>query len=175
MKKKLFHCFQPMAIETAEEHPISPPIIGPKQDMKKSLSQKIKISAGRNIHRLSLQLKNNNSLRKIYTHSKISDDVIDDDSQETETTSSKNMTSSSSSITEGKSPPLIEENVVRKKPCCSCTKINPGLYLFVLTLFFTTVCGRATAVFFTLVLFYLFPLVFRPAIGKKSPELVEKD
>ncbi|KAL8031417.1 hypothetical protein ABFX02_13G022700 [Erythranthe guttata] len=173
MKKRLFHCFQPMAIETAEEHPISPPIIGPKQDMKKSLSQKIKISAGKNIHRLSLQLKNNNSSRKIYTHSKISDDVIDDDIQETEITSSKSTTSSSS-VTEGKSPPLIEENIVRKKPCCSCTKINPFLYVFVLTLFFTIVWGRATAIFFTLVLFYLFPLVFRPVIGKKPPELVEK-
>ncbi|KAL7086823.1 hypothetical protein ACP275_13G025200 [Erythranthe tilingii] len=172
MKKKLFYCFQPMAIETAEDDPISPPIIGPKQDMKKSLSQKIKISAGRNIHRLSLQLKNNNLSRKIYSNSKISDDVIDDDIHETEITSSKNTTSSS--ITEEKSPPLIEENIVRKNPCCSCSKINPGLYVFVLTLFFTIVWGRATAIFFTLVLFYLFPLVFRPVIGKKPPELVEK-
>lgn len=43
------------------------------------------------------------------------------------------------------------------KPC-SCNKTNPGLYLLVVTLFFTVVWGKVRAVLFALVFLYSFPL-----------------
>lgn len=111
--------------------------------------------------KLSLQTKNAR-LRRIYKRLQIAGDDeergrdkgIDDEAKVSLTVTHTEEVRSSSTTSfdhEGRRGGLMT------KPC-SCKEINPGLYLLLVTLFFTVVWGRVRAVLLALVFLYSFPV-----------------
>ncbi|KAH6785586.1 hypothetical protein C2S51_038041 [Perilla frutescens var. frutescens] len=182
MKKKLFSCFHPLVLETETDQinvdpTISPSITLPNDHNKKGLknsAQKrpfshvleillLKASLKiKSVRQLSLQHKNAR-LRKMYRRLQVDGDdrtgsdkrVEEAEVSQTEIRSSSCESKNTRSFDheESKGPDQFRLMI---KPC-SC-KMNLGLYLLLVTLFFTVVWGRVRAVLFALVFLYSIPV-----------------
>ncbi|XP_057792599.1 uncharacterized protein LOC131009317 [Salvia miltiorrhiza] len=153
MKKSFFSCFHPLETQTNQ--------INKRKSSKRPLSHvleilllktslKIKIS-DRNVRQLLLQPKSATQRRRGRGVEEAKVSIRSPGSRP----SLKNTRSSTVAPSSDHGGSRREFRPVTKS--CSC-KANPGLYLFVATLFFTVVWGRVRAVVFALMLLYLTPV-----------------